>query len=119
MAYKDIENQRKYARQHYKLNKKTYKKRAYEAKKRAYKRNMIFLIEYLKQHPCIECNEKDMVVLEFDHRKNSNKIREVSKMAANGVSIETLKKEITKCDIRCANCHRRITAKRRGFYKYI
>ena len=38
-------------------------------------------------------------------------------MVKRAVSLDTLKKEIDKCEIRCANCHRRKTAKQFNFYK--
>ena len=67
------------------------------------------LIEYLLVHPCIDCGEADIVVLEFDHR--GEKTADVSTYA-NGRTWNTVLKEIEKCDVRCANCHRRETARR-------
>lgn len=71
------------------------------------KRN--YIIEYLKLHPCVDCGEKDPIVLEFDHVRGI-KIDTVCRMVHKN-SMEMIKKEISKCDIRCANCHRRKTAK--------
>ena len=69
------------------------------------------LVRYLRQHPCIDCGESDVVVLEFDHR--GRKVADVSTYANGGRSWTRILAEIQKCDVRCANCHRRVTATRR------
>lgn len=74
-----------------------------------------WVMDYLKEHPCIDCGESDPIVLEFDHR--SDKIMEVSGMIREGYSIPKIEEEIAKCDIRCANCHRRKTARDFDWYK--
>lgn len=73
------------------------------------------ILEYLKQHSCVDCGEADPVVLEFDHL--ANKVNNVATLKANNTSKEVLIEEIAKCEVRCANCHRRKTAKQFGFYK--
>ena len=83
------------------------------------KRNNQFLWDYKKEHPCVDCGEKDPLVLEFDHKKLKTKKRNLADFRRFGCSIESLLKEINKCDIRCANCHRRRTAKQLGWYKEI
>lgn len=80
-------------------------------------RNGIYVFNYLKEHSCIDCGEDDPIVLEFDHR--GNKERNISDMMRGSYSLETVKKEIEKCDVRCANCHRRKTAKQFNWYQYI
>lgn len=77
-------------------------------------RNVQYILNYLKDHPCVDCGESDPVVLEFDHRGDKDK--DVCNVALNG-SIERLEEEIAKCDVRCANCHRRKTAKQFGYKK--
>lgn len=74
-----------------------------------------YVIEYLSSHPCVDCNESDIVVLEFDHKEN--KYDAISDMVKNGIALERLKSEIEKCDIRCANCHRRKTALQHNYYR--
>ena len=80
-------------------------------------RNQKYVYEYLLNHPCIDCGEIDPIVLEFDHIKGQ-KIESVSKMIAQRTSISKIEKEIDKCKVRCANCHKRKTAKEQGWYKY-
>ena len=70
--------------------------------------------DYLKKHPCVDCGEKDPIVLEFDHLKD--KLIEVSRLVQY-TSMNKMQNEIEKCEIRCANCHRRKTAIQFGWYK--
>lgn len=66
--------------------------------------------EYLKKHPCIDCGESDIVVLDFDHVKDE-KFMGVSRMINSVYKWSRIQQEIEKCVIRCANCHRRKTAR--------
>jgi protein-arginine kinase activator protein McsA len=70
---------------------------------------------WLMSHPCIDCDEDDPVVLEFDHVRGT-KNKNISEMVLRGNGIEAIKEEIEKCEVRCANCHRRVTARRGGWY---
>jgi hypothetical protein len=73
------------------------------------------VIEYLRTHPCVDCGESDIIVLQFDHR--SDKSFNVSSMIAGGSSWEKIAAEIAKCDVHCANCHAHKTARERGYRK--
>lgn len=75
------------------------------------------IIEYLRVHPCVDCGETDIVVLQFDHRDPEVKIAAVAELMHKGLSWRRIKAEIDKCDVRCANCHVRKTAKQFGYYK--
>lgn len=79
-------------------------------------RNLRYIVDYLMKNPCVDCGEKDFVVLEFDHQ--GNKSGNISNMK-NHNSLQVIKDEIAKCDVVCANCHRRRTAKQFGYYKSI
>jgi hypothetical protein len=76
-------------------------------------RELVYL--YLSTHPCISCGEKDPRVLEFHHREGKD--RAVSQLVWAGYSIPTIQTEIAKCDVLCANCHRRLTMDQRGWYR--
>lgn len=66
-----------------------------------------WLYQYLLQHPCVDCGEEDPVVLEFDHLHG----KEINiSSAINNWSIRRVQEEIDKCDVVCANCHRKRTA---------
>lgn len=71
---------------------------------------------YLASHPCVDCGEVDPVVLEFDHVRGE-KIEGIGKMISQAVTLAKLEAEIAKCEVRCANCHRRRTANVGGWWK--
>ena len=68
--------------------------------------------EYLLTHPCVDCGVTDLVVLEFDHVRGV-KVGDVSALVTSGYPWTKIEAEIAKCDVRCANCHRRVTVERR------
>jgi hypothetical protein len=68
--------------------------------------------EYLLTHPCVDCGIPDLLVLEFDHVRGV-KLGDVSALVSSGYPWTKIEAEIAKCDVRCANCHRRVTAERR------
>ena len=79
-------------------------------------RNREFVWEYLRTHPCLDCGERDPIVLEFDHRDPSQKAAHVSDLI-KGNSLAVISLEIEKCDVVCANCHRKRTANQFGWNK--
>lgn len=70
-----------------------------------------FLRQYLREHPCVDCGEDDIIVLDFEHQ--GDKMFNISEAPSLGVGWKTLKAEIAKCEVRCANCHRRKTHRER------
>ena len=74
--------------------------------------NRALVAEYLLAHPCVDCGETDRAVLEFDHVRGV-KVGDVSAMVKAGYPWAKIEAEIAKCDVRCANCHRRVTNRRR------
>ena len=74
-----------------------------------------YIWDYLSIHPCTQCGESDSVVLEFHHVEDKGK--EISVMAAGGYLVETIQREIDRCIVLCANCHRKLTHTEKGWYR--
>jgi len=72
---------------------------------------------YLAAHPCVDCGASDLLVLEFDHRDPTAKLKEVASLMVNRRWPRVLA-EIDKCDVRCVNCHRRKTAREYAWKKF-
>ncbi len=105
------ECQRIYQNDWYKSHQKEQRARVSKNSKKYKDINQQGVYQYLLTHPCIICGEKDPIVLEFDHLNPEEKEATISVMSSSGISWERVKKEIDKCQILCANCHRRKTAK--------
>ena len=105
---------RLYIRSHYYNNRQYYLTKARQRNKKIRNQLRKFMWDYLKKHPCVDCGEKNPIVLEFDHLRD--KLIEVSRLVQY-TSINKVQSEIEKCEIRCANCHRRKTAIQFGWYK--
>ena len=60
--------------------------------------------------PCLDCNMVyPFCVMDFDHRPEETKSFSISRVGAYKATsdrISTVMKEIDKCDLICANCHR-------------
>jgi hypothetical protein len=98
----------------YNLNLTGNRKAGLASKNKVRERNRQFVSDYLIGKSCIDCGESDPIVLEFDHFENKKDI--ICEIIQN-CSIEKIEAEIKKCNIRCANCHRRKTAIELGYYK--
>ena len=73
------------------------------------------VFEYLATHPCVDCGETDVVVLDFDHR--GDKTEEINAMIVAEKRWPLILAEIAKCEVVCSNDHRRRTAKAFGWYR--
>ncbi len=102
MAYKDKRKQKKNRQDHYLKNKTVYLHKARISGKKIRDRNRKFIFDFLSIHPCVDCGLTDIRCLDFDHIEA--KEFDVSKLI--GYSLKRLEKEISKCEVRCSNCHR-------------
>lgn len=112
MAYKHKKDQAAASKRHYEKNKDKVKARTKRRNKNQKHKNKKFVAWVKKRSCCVDCGEGNPIVLDFDH-VIGEKVMNVSDMARTGYSIETIMDEIDKCEVRCSNCHRIITAKRR------
>lgn len=93
-----------------------YKQQNAAARDRAKSRARQYCYDYLTTHPCVDCGVTDPTVLTFDHVRG-RKYLVISRMIVNGCGLPKIQREIDKCEVRCANCHFRKTAKQLGFWK--
>jgi hypothetical protein len=80
------------------------KVRASQAAFRAKSRNLALGLKTA----CIECGETHPACLDFHHRDPAAKEGTVARLVAKNVKLERVKAEIEKCDVLCANCHRKL-----------
>lgn len=100
-----------YGREHYRANREKYIAAEARRKRARLEERMGYLVDYLGSHPCVDCGEADPLVLEFDHLGGK---RFAISQGFSGRNWQSVLEEIAKCDVVCANCHRRRTARRRG-----
>lgn len=105
--------EKEYHKSHY-LNNENYRNKCKESAKVKNKeyneRNLSILGDILQTNCCADCGETNPIVLEFDHIKG--KSIGIARLKRNAASIKTLLSEVSKCEIVCANCHRKRTYSR-------
>lgn len=60
-----------------------------------------------KRLACSSCGETDVVCLDFHHRNPKAKECGIGLAIRKGWSVARVAREIAKCDVLCANCHRK------------
>lgn len=107
MPYKDLEvrrqKQKDYQAKHYVKKKEYYKRKAKENKKKI----IAWYVELKKTLSCVKCGENHPACLDFHHIDPKTKERLISGLPRDGWSKERILKEIKKCVVLCANCHRK------------
>lgn len=101
----------------YQANKEVHKKNVRRRNDRVRAEHNGRLADYLRDHPCVDCGETDLRVLEFDHDDPAEKFGEVTRMISNSLPWRRIEAEIAKCTVRCANCHRRRTVEVGRFWR--
>jgi 5-methylcytosine-specific restriction endonuclease McrA len=105
-------------RKWYKNNAETVKDRSRKRNERSRKAARKYAYNYLKKHPCVICGETNTAALDFHHIEPASKTRPIPHMISGGYSLDAIKAEIAKCQILCANCHRKQTAKDQNWYDW-
>jgi hypothetical protein len=107
-----------YQKKWYSNNKTLQIQRSKDTKKRHQDILRSLIIDHLISNPCVDCGESDPIVLDFDHQDSSTKHLTISQIYGRGLPVKTLMDEISKCQIRCSNCHRRRTSKQFNQWRY-
>ena len=97
-----------YGRVYYRNHKRKINEHRLLNRRRYRNRNRVRITEYLSTRSCVDCGEKDPRVLEFDHVRGK-KDENISNLVREGCAWQRIVSEIAKCEVRCANCHRRKT----------
>lgn len=105
------ERKRQWNRDYYRRDHAAESARSIKKRKDRIAMTKRFLRDYLASHPCVDCGEADSVVLEFDHREPALKLFSMAEARRGKLSLAMVMVEVGKCDVRCANCHRRRTAR--------
>ena len=114
MPFNDIEKRREASRRHYAKHREKVIAKAKVYSKAAKNRIRAFINAHLVANPCVDCGETNIIVLEFDHIGDDKKFN-ISDATRFGYGMKKLKDEIAKCEVRCANCHRKKTYERGGW----
>lgn len=76
-------------------------------------RNRDVVQDYKTAHGCKHCGEAHPACLDFHHRDPKTKLACISELVKDGYRVEVLLAEIAKCDLLCANCHRKLEYNKR------
>jgi transcription elongation factor Elf1 len=102
MPYKDPEKRKEYRREWYSKNKESERAHIQRRKKEIKK----WVSKYKSKLKCSKCEENHPATMDFHHK--GKKDQQISKMVNDGYSVNRIKKEMEKCEILCANCHRKL-----------
>jgi hypothetical protein len=105
------ECQKKYAKKYYKEYYSVHIDEYTKTRKHRRRTTQEKIFELLVDKHCVDCGESNPLTLDFDH-VSGKKVFSISKSYHK--RWEIVEKELQKCIIRCANCHRIKTAKERN-----
>lgn len=103
---KKLEYKKRWNKEFYLKNKETEKARIRKRKAGITE----WLNIYKSKCACKCCGEKTTVCLDFHHIERNSKDLSIALTRKWGWGIKRIEKEISKCIIVCANCHRKIHA---------
>jgi len=86
---------------------KTHKQQVLDRNSRNKNRIRNYVRNLKIQGTCNRCSESDPSCLVFHHTEPDQKEINISRLARDGCSLSRLKEELEKCELLCANCHRK------------
>lgn len=108
-----------YSAEHYKKYGDAYRARAKIRRMKIRRELQVNLINYLSNKSCAQCKEADIRVLEFDHINPKEKQFNIARAISDGLKWEVIEDEISRCQVLCANCHKKRTASQYNWFKSI
>jgi hypothetical protein len=109
---RDREKQRAYERAWYAKNRETVMQKV-KARKEAV---ATWFKAYKATLKCSRCGEDDPITLDFHHREQVGRKARLVWAWKRGWGIARLQRELAKCDVLCANCHRKLHRDLRQFH---
>ena len=91
------------------------KKKVYELNKEKKEKIQMYIWNHLSSHPCVDLGGPRIIKKENEH-VTGKKDFSIAEDPHRRLGLVKLQAEIDKCVIRCANCHRRKTAKQLGWF---
>ena len=85
---------------YYQRNKTNYRKTS-----KLKRQKILSIVNNIKSKGCIICGETNLACLDFHHLDPNEKEGSISKMISTPIKLE---KELKKCIVLCANCHRKL-----------
>lgn len=103
---------REYARENYHKNREANADKQRLSKKARMDAIRVDVRKLKEDTPCLDCGVRyPYYCMDFDH-VNGKKVTHISEMIRNAAARWKIFSEITKCEIVCANCHRKRTHRR-------
>lgn len=104
MRAQDLVKAARYNKTYYDKNRSVFAER-----KRRYRQEAQALLRTMKDVPCADCGiQYPPYVMDFDHRPGETKLFNVAS-GPSRASMPAFLREVAKCDVVCANCHRERT----------
>lgn len=100
---KSSDKQKEWKRTHYQRNKQSYADRQRKVRDEVKQ----FIVDLKSTLKCCRCDENHPACLDFHHEDESKKEFGIADAVTNKVSKTRILKEIQKCIVLCANCHRK------------
>ena len=114
MPFKDKSKKLEYARELYQKHREVMIQRVRQNKRRVKK----WIDKYKETLKCSKCGESHPSTIDFHHKNRDTKEVSVAYLVANGYSTKRIEKELEKCEVLCANCHRKLHYKTAIFKRH-